>query len=460
MPDYVDVTIPINLCPTNFGVLEPGSKVVARFSTPTLSYTYGQGNQVIIDPVEWEQLKQSAMDGDITVELWSKQPDGWIAYNPFSIHVSSDSIDNYISYRLIPPSYVAYEELIIEQRQLSSFQTQEIYNNMTVNNETQGQCINCHSYQDYNRTGRFLFHARQSWGGTLLIDGQQIRKVDLKRPETLSAGVYPSWHPTQNLLAFSTNQTAQVFHATDTAKIEVFDAASDLIFYDVERDEVTHISALRDQLESFPTWSPDGQWLYFSSACVPFDTLAEDPKVEAIRNYQQVRYDLYRKHFDQQVHQFGPTELVYQASADSLSATLPRLSPDGKYLTFAIAPYGCFHVWHPQADIALIATDSIENGSVTPQGITALNSDYSESYPTFSSNGRWLMCASRRDDGNYPRPYIAYFDRQGRCHKPFEVPQQSPAHYQLSFKSYNRPEFMVSPVQISPHDIAKAVMSE
>lgn len=484
-PDYVDVTIPVNLCPTNFGVREEGREVVARLSTPSLSFTYGKGKQVLIDPVEWEQLKQSALEtGSIKVELWAQQSEGWVAYEPFSIHIAPDSIDSYISYRLIPPSYVAYEELIIEQRNLSSFETQEIYNNMKVNTETQGQCINCHSYQDYNRTGRFLFHARQSWGGTMLIDGQKIRKVNLKRPETISAGVYPAWHPTQNLIAFSTNKTAQVFHSIDTAKIEVFDAASDLIFYDVAKDEVTHISNLSDQMESFPTWSPDGEWLYFSSARVPFDTLADDTKLEAIRYYRDVRYDLYRKHFDLQTHEFGPTELVYEASADSLSATLPRISPDGRYLVAAVAPYGCFHVWHPQADIMLfdlqlmVAADTVptaDNTESTGSGITAanptsplrgteevsqLNSNYSESYPSFSSNGRWLMCASRRDDGNYTRPYIAYFDRNGQCHKPFEVPQQSPVYYQLSFKSFNRPEFMAAPVQVTPNDIAHVILAD
>lgn len=39
--------------------------------------------------------------------------------NPFAITVSPDSIDPYISYRLIAPSYVTYEELTINQRSCS-----------------------------------------------------------------------------------------------------------------------------------------------------------------------------------------------------------------------------------------------------------------------------------------------------------------------------------------------------
>ena len=57
----------------------------------------------------------------------------------------------------------------------------------------------------------------------------------------LSAGVYPTWHPWLPLIVYSTNKTVQTFHITNPDKIEVYDIASDLIAYDVERNEVTNI---------------------------------------------------------------------------------------------------------------------------------------------------------------------------------------------------------------------------
>ena len=59
------------------------------------------------------------------------------------------------------------------------------------------------------------------------------------------------------------------------------------------------------------------------------------------------------------------------------------------------------------------------------------------------------MTASRRDDGNYTRPYISYFDAQGKCHKAFQIPQRNPEHNTMLLRSYNRPEFMKEKVKIT-----------
>lgn len=69
------------------------------------------------------------------------------------------------------------------------------------------------------------------------------------------------------------------------------------------------------------------------------------------------------------------------------------------------------------------------------------------------------MCASRRDDGNYSRVYISYFDGK-KAHKAFLLPQSDPEHNDLRLKSYNRPEFMVEPVKQSIQELQQVVMKE
>ena len=465
-PDYIGVTIPSNICPLNFMVAEAGDKAMARLTVADEEYIVASSQKKIqFDEERWSQLLAKAGNDGIKVEVWSHDSKGWTAYDPFTIHVAPEPIDPWISYRLIPPSYVGYEELVIAQRNLTTFDEKVIYNNMLLTTETQGQCINCHSYQNYH-TSNMLFHIRKDFGGTMLVHDGQVSKLDLKTPETISAGVYPAWHPTESLIAFSTNLTAQIFHNSDTAKIEVFDGASDLILYDVDKAEVTSISSLQDQMEIFPTWSPDGRWLYFCSARAPFDASpvdslgqARDLKGEAINHLEEIRYDLYRMPFDAQTRSFGPRQLLYQASADSMSVTLPRLSPDGRWIAFARGNYGCFQVWHHEADIWLLDTELFTSGDTLsmarPMELTNINSSYSESYPTFSSNGHWIMTASRRDDNNFTRPYIAYFHADGTCDKPFEMPLEDPEMFTLGVKSYNRPEFMVEPVKVKPQEFAR-----
>ena len=255
-----------------------------------------------------------------------------------------------------------------------------------------------------------------------------------------------------SLIAFSTNKTGQSFHTKDINKIEVQDTYSDLILYDVEKNEVSNISNKLEELEVFPTWSPDGKKLYYCSAHFEYhQTDSILPETEMIQRYKEVKYDLWQADFNPSTKKFSNFEKIYNA-ADSLnqSVTLPRVSPNGKFLLFAQAEFGCFHVWHNDADIYMM---DLKTKKV--QKLDAVNSPRSESYPTWSSNGRWIMVDSRRDDGNYTRPYIAYFDRNGKVHKPFEVPQKDPNFYTFFLRSFNRPEFMKEPVKISAQEFAR-----
>jgi hypothetical protein len=83
-----------------------------------------------------------------------------------------------------------------------------------------------------------------------------------------------------------------------------------------------------------------------------------------------------------------------------------------------------------------------------------LNSNDTESYHAWSSNGRWVVFSSRRYDGNYTRPFIAHIDAQGRATKPFELPCADPDYHRQFMKCYNIPEFMRGPVTIRPQDFA------
>jgi hypothetical protein len=62
--------------------------------------------------------------------------------------------------------------------------------------------------------------------------------VNTKTDQTISPGVYPSWHPNGRDIAFSVNHIAQTFHAMAEKKVEVLDTISDIILYDAVRNEV------------------------------------------------------------------------------------------------------------------------------------------------------------------------------------------------------------------------------
>lgn len=450
-PDYTEVTVPSNIAPLNFMLSDTlFDACVATITTPDgEERTYGEGTKVIIPEDEWNQILTASVGKSMQVVVYAGQDGQWKRYNPFQIHVAKDAVDPYISYRLIQPAYGLYDKMNISQRKLTSFDESVIFNNQVACDQKQGQCINCHSYQNYT-TSNMLFHVRVTNGGTVIVSDGQPRKVDLKREGLISAGVYPAWHPTLPLIAFSTDKTHQWFHTSDVNKIEVFDDASDLILYDVKNDKVTTICADTTRLEVFPTWSPDGSCLYYCSCTrwEPDSTNSGDYRLD----YKSLRYNLYRRTFDSKTLKFGPEEIVYQADSLGRSVSLPRISPDGCFITFAEGDYGYFNIWHKESDVRVL---HLPTGTFvdTQEMNTPL---YAESYPSFSSNGHWIMCASRRDDGNYSRVYLSYFDGK-KAHKAFLLPQADPEHNIIRLLSYNRPEFMTEPVQCTLEDFANAV---
>ena len=458
-PDYCNVTIPCNIAPLNFMLpADDYEECVARFTTPdSKQQTYGNGVKVQIPESEWHDMLSASKGKSIKVEVWGKKNGEWLSFNPFEINVAEDPIDEYLSYRLIEPSYVAWTFMEIAQRNLTSFEETQIFNNeITSVDREKGQCINCHSYQNY-KTDNMLFHVRLSNSGTVIVNDGKVSKVNLKRDYTISSGVYPAWHPTEKLIAFSTNLTRQAFHTQNPNKIEVYDLASDMILYDVVKDSVSIVSNDSILLEVYPTWSPDGKYLYYCKS-VP---LPEEMKDKDIRTtYPKIQYNLYRRSFDIATHNFGDEELVYDAASSDKSVSLPRISPDGRYLLFAIGQYGCFHSRHHDGDIVCIPLDQyngtpIQVETASKVDLSLVNSkDYSDSYPSWSSNGHWIMLASRRDDDNYSRVYFAYF-KNGKVGKAFMLPQEDPEHNTFLLKSYNRPEFMVEPVKISVNEFSK-----
>ena len=273
----------------------------------------------------------------------------------------------------------------------------------------------------------------------------------MKNDSLLSAGVYPTWHPWLPVIVYSTNLTSQTFHTRNLNKIEVFDSSSDLIAYDVEKNEVTNIEKDSTEFEVFPFWAPDGKSVYYCSAHFEFrDTVTHG--VEVIQRAKEIKYNIYRKSFDPETYTFGPREMVYCADSLDKSATLPRISPDGRYLMFTLGNYGVFHIWHREADLYLM---DLQDGSV--RNMEEINSHDTESYHSWSSNGRWVVFSSRRDDGGFTRPFIAHIDADGKGSKPFELPQADPDYHRQFIKSYNIPEFMKGRVEVTPQEFARVL---
>jgi hypothetical protein len=446
-PDYSDVTIPPNIAPMNFCIREGGRsfKVIATSVTSGYQIKINSRDGIIRFPEKsWKKLLKNS-NGDkiefriLSYEKNNKSPE---EYNPFFMFVSRDAIDPYLVYRLIYPGYYSWSQIKIIQRSVESFSESSLFDNQIM----EKNCVNCHSFNS-NNPDRFLIHVRGSLGGTYFFDDGKITRTDPKIDEMPGGATYPSWHPEGRFVAFSSNQVRQSFYSVPEKKIEVFDLVSSIILFDRKTNEIITVkeSDTTKYLRTFPSWSPDGKYLYYCRA-VQFIN-ASDPTLEQI---MMTHYNLVRKSFDPESRTFGETEIVFNAAGIKKSASFPRISPDGRYLVFTLHDYGTFPIWHQEADLWLL---DLQNKQVRKM---SLNSDKTESYHAWSSNGRWMVFSSKRLDGRSTRPYFAYIDTSGNQGKEFVLPQRDPLLYDRMLESFNIPEFVKGKIKPGPRDFADA----
>ena len=443
-PDYTEVVIPPNIAPLNFALKEHRGKcrLLLTFESHQLEVK-GEKGSFKIPESKWKKFVFSAQGKSIQVVVQVETEKGWMEYAPFSIQVAQEKVDSHLVYRLIDPGYELWNKMGIYQRDVESFEQSAIIENKM----TESNCVNCHSFCMQNPE-HMLLHMREKYSGTLLVNGDKIEKLNTKTKETISPLVYPSWHPSGKYVAFSVNTTKQAYHLNDKNRIEVYDEASDVVVYDVEKQEIITTNKLfsKEAFETFPTFSPDGKTLYFCSA--------EARPIP--QEYEKVKYHLCSISFNPEERSFGSQiDTLYNAQKDGMSASFPRVSPDGRYLLYTLSGYGNFSIWHKDADLHMI---ELATGVSRP--LEEVNSEDVESYHSWSSNGRWFVFSSRRIDGLYTRPYIAYVSPEGEIGKPFLLPQKDTDFYQAFMKSFNIPEFVTSKVQIQGYQLALKAKKE
>jgi hypothetical protein len=451
-PDYIGVTIPVNIAPLNFSMADEKALCVDAVITDRHGHTlHSQGEESVdFDLDDWHTLLAQNHGDSLCVTVSAKYDDGWHTYSPFSIYVNPDSIDYGICYRLIAPGYEVWSKMGIYERDLSTFEERALIENTQFEG-----CVNCHSFNRGNPADMSL-HIRGPHGATLLRQNYgPVTAYNTKTNQTLGLCVYPYWHPSGRYIAYSTNSTSQLFHSADHNRIEVFDTASDLQVYDVEKNELLLSPLLKQDsiFETFPVFSADGRSLYFCAARPPLSF----GKGKGVELLDSIRYNLYRIDFDPATGNFGDRiDIIIDAEAQHKSVSFPRPSYDGRFLCYTLANYGQFSIWHHEADLYLL---DLTTGESRP--MVGANSEDTESFHNWSTNSRWMVLSSRRDDGLFTRPYFCHIDTNGNVSKAFMLPQRNPRRfYRERFLSFNVPDFIIGPTRFDSHQASRVINDE
>jgi Tol biopolymer transport system component len=431
-PDYNGVTIPVNIAPLNFILTEQYDKMQIIIE--------GKGGEIktsgrIVAPIpkgEWKRLLGKS--DTLKVTVLKKSSGKWTKYNPFEILVSKDSIDYGLCYRRLNPGYETYSKMGIYQRELAGFRESAILENTLM----PGSCVNCHSFAKCD-VDNMQIHIRGKSGGTLLNHSGKVEILDTKNSVTGSACVYPYWHPSGRYIAYSVNNIHQIFHNSPDKILDVFDLKSGIVVYDITGNKLFVYNMLNDKayFNTFPVFSADGRKIFFSRAVA----------MDVSTHLTDIKYSLCSIDFDPETANIG-TDIDTLYDGDSCSVSFPRPSYDGKYIMFTRSMYGNFSIWHKDADLWLY---DIADG--TTRRIDEINSEDTESYHSWSSNSRWVVFSSRRDDGLHTRLYISHINNDGTFGRPFLLPQRDPRYNDRLLQSYNIPEFINGKVDVSAKEI-------
>ncbi len=449
-PDYAETVIPPNIAPLNFLVKEPATQFLARIYSETgdtidiFSKTPG----IIIPIRPWKKLLTANRGNKLYFDVYTKnETDRWTRFKTVTNTIARDTIDGYLVYRKIRSVHSNWKRMGIYQRNLQNFDESLVLDNRFH----EGVCLNCHAFAN-NRTDIMTigFRSLKYGSSALLVEDGAAKKLGTKL-------TYTAWHPSGWLVAYSYNKVRQFFHSARREVREVVDLDSLLAYYLTDSKIVKTSPNLskKDRLETYPTWSPDGRYLYFCSAPILWPDRDEVPP----QHYDEVKYDLLRISYDLEKDRWGELETVLSAEDTGLSILEPRISPDGRWLLCCMSDYGSFPVYYQSSDLYLIDLKSAEQTGRFDYRRLDVNSNQSESWHSWSSNSRWIAFSSKRDYGPFTRSYFSYVDDQGKVYKPLIMPQKDPMFYDTCIKTFSVPELVTEPVKVTAEKLGRLIRS-
>jgi hypothetical protein len=447
-PDYQAIVIPPNIAPLNFIVKEPGTRYFTKIYSVNGKAIEVESRTAVISIPEklWRQLLDSNLGEKLKMDLFVRdENNNWNRFKTMTNHIAEEEIDPYLLYRKIHPFHNTWCDMGLYQRNLQNYNESPVLKN----DRYRYGCAHCHAFNNNNPEQiSIVIRSGEYQSGQLMVEGDDVYKIKGKLSFT-------AWHPSGRLLACSVNKPPLILHANRNEMRDIVDVDSWIGYFFLNSKDIQTIPQLsrEDFLENYPTWSPDGKYLYFTCEKKPWT----DQNVFPPDHFNYVKYDLMRISYDIEKDQWGKSETVLSSRQTGLSINQPRVSPDGNWITFPMCEYSCWPAYHPNSDLYILDLKKTERTGRPEYRKMEINSDECESWHTWSSNSRWIVFSSKRNNPLFNRLHITYIDENGKVSKPFVIPQKDPVFYDSYLHTYTIPELATGPVKTVGEKLARIV---
>lgn len=449
-PDYTDLVIPPNIAPLNFTIKEPGSSfyinVHGKAGTPL--EISGRTPKLVIPEEPWHRLLGLNRGGEVLMDIYAQGDDRkWRRFLATTNQVANEAIDPFLLYRKIQTVHSLWGPMAIYQRNLQTYDESPILENRRFAND----CCHCHALRNNNPdTFTVDIRSRHYQNSLLVISNGAVRKIE-------GTAGFVAWHPKGPVIAASFSKPRLLMHTARNAMLDVAEVEGWIGYFLLGSNVVRKVPGLADErrLIGLPEWAPDGRYLYYVSAPNPWTNMA---KVRAY-SYTTAKYDLMRIAYDLERDHWGQPEMVLPVSESGFSVAQPRISPDGRWLFFCAIAYGCWPTYDSKSDLYGIDLKAGNDLGLFRWRKLELNSDQCESWLSWSSNSRWVVFSSKRISPLFNRPFLAYVSPEGKCGKPFILPQRDPQYYDSLMRTYTKPTLAIGPVTVPQSKLIEAITS-
>ena len=439
------------------GEIDP--RCVSPNNEPKLTPEQASAHTWAPDAATWAVITKQSVTAPATVTITGLNQTGPVSSGTVRIRTSQDPVGAPIFYRDVPLLPSPTEKGVIKPlaqdlipliqwrvRNIGDARSRVVLTGMPT-------CANCHSFSLDGKTMGMDLDGPQNDKGLYAL-------ADVKPRMSIRNQDMISWNPSQdkqfafNRVGFMSQvspdgqRVLTTVSAAASAPLNNFYAANFMdyrflqVFYPT-RGILAWYSRATGRREPLPgaddpryvqtdgVWSPDGKYIVFARA------EAKDPypaggRPAAYANdpaETQIQYDLYRVPFNG--GKGGVPEPIAGASANGMSNTFPKVSPDGRWIVFVKCKNG--QLMRPDSQLYIVPAQGGEARRMK------CNTSLMNSWHSFSPNGRWLVFSSK-SRSPYTQMYLTHIDPDGNDSPAILVDNATAAN-----RAVNLPEFVNIP---------------